>query len=143
MFIDCTCIYSLPTACQKIEPLPYKLSLKTSTDRMARQDSRHRSPEKGRDAECTYSFEIGTIKIDRSYYQKAWWTFAKENPLWRTTSWKTLPWRSEEAIQGHPQSLPYRLQHTKWVVGTDRTKWRGLIRRGAGEYGAKRISEAV
>ena len=31
---------------------------------------------------------------------------AKENPLWRTTSWKTLPWWSGEAIQGHPQSLP-------------------------------------
>ena len=33
------------------------------------------------------------------------WTFAKENPLWGTTSRKTLTWWSEEAIQGHPQSL--------------------------------------
>ena len=48
-------LYSLPTACQKTEPFPYKLSLKTSKDQVARQDSRHRSPEKGRDAECTYS----------------------------------------------------------------------------------------
>ena len=31
---------------------------------------------------------------------------AKENPLWRTSSRKMLPWWSEEAIQGHPQSLP-------------------------------------
>ena len=31
---------------------------------MARQDSRHRSPEKGGDAECTYSSEIGTVKTD-------------------------------------------------------------------------------
>ena len=30
----------------------------------------------------------------------------KTNPLWRTTSWKTLPWWSEEAIQGHTQGLP-------------------------------------
>ena len=36
----------LPTACQKIEPLPYKLSFKTSKDQVARQDSSHRSPEK-------------------------------------------------------------------------------------------------
>ena len=36
---------------------------------MARQDSRHRSPEKDRDAECTYSSQIGTIKIDRLCYQ--------------------------------------------------------------------------
>ena len=28
---------------------------------MARQDSKHRSPEKVKDAECTYSSEIGTI----------------------------------------------------------------------------------
>ena len=59
-----------------------------------------------RDAECTYSSEIGTVKMDRPCYQNAWWAFAKENPLWRTTSWKTLQWWSEEAIQGHPQSLP-------------------------------------
>ena len=50
--------------------------------------------------------EIGTVKMDRQCYQNAWWTFAKENLLWRTTSWKMLPWWSEEVIQGHPQSLP-------------------------------------
>ena len=60
---------SLPTTCQKTEPLLYKLSQKTSKDQMARQDSRHRSPEKGRDAECTYSSKIGTVKIDRPCYQ--------------------------------------------------------------------------
>ena len=48
---------------------------------------------------------------------------------------------SEEAIQGHPQSL----QHTNRVMETDCTgctNCRGLIKRGAGEYEAKRISEA-
>ena len=30
----------------------------------------------------------------------------RKNPLWRTSSRKTLPWWSEEGIQGHPQSLP-------------------------------------
>ena len=29
---------------------------------MARQDSRHRSHEKGRDAECTYSSELAQLK---------------------------------------------------------------------------------
>ena len=76
------------------------------------EDSRHRSPEKSRDAQCIYSSVFGTVKIDRPYYQNAWWTFAKENPLWRTSSRITLPWWSEEAIQEHPQSLPWRLQHT-------------------------------
>ena len=59
---------SLPTACQKTEPLPYKLPFK---DQVARQDSRLRSPEKGRDAECTYSSETGTVKMDRPCYQDA------------------------------------------------------------------------
>ena len=39
--------------------------LRPSKDKLARHDSRHRSPEKGRDAECTYSSEIGTVKMDR------------------------------------------------------------------------------
>ena len=66
------CLDSLPTACQKTGQLPYKLSLKTYKDQMARQESRHRSPENGRDAECTYSSEICTIKMDRSCYQNTW-----------------------------------------------------------------------
>ena len=44
---------------------------KTPKDEAARQDSRHRSPEKGRDAECTYSSDIGTVKMDRPCYQNA------------------------------------------------------------------------
>ena len=70
---------SLPTACQNTEPLPYKLSKKTSKGQVRRQDSRRRCPEKGRDAECTYSSEIGTVKMDRPCYQNAWWTFAKKS----------------------------------------------------------------
>ena len=33
-------------------------------------------------------------------------------------------------------------QSRREQIAQDRTKWRGLIRRGAGEYEAKRISEA-
>ena len=44
------------------------------------------------------------VKMDRPCYQNAWWTFAKENHLWRTTSWKTLPWWSKEATQRHPKA---------------------------------------
>ena len=60
---------SLPTTFQKTEPIPYKLSWKTYQDHVARQDSRYRSPEKDRDAECTYSSEIGTVEMDRPCYQ--------------------------------------------------------------------------
>ena len=78
---------------------------------MTRQDSRHRSPENGKDAECTYSSETGTVKMDRPCYQDARGTFAKENPLWKTRNGQMLPWWSEEAIQRHPQSLPQGFQH--------------------------------
>ena len=58
---------------------------------------------------------------------------------------KTLPWWSEEAIQGHPQaSLKYfNIPTESWEqIAQDRTKWRGLIKRGVDEYEAKRISDA-
>ena len=112
---------------------------------MARQDSRHSSPENGKDAECTYSSETGAVKMDRPCYQDAWGTFAKENPLWRTRNGQTLPWWSEEAMQRHPQSLPQRFQHTNRVsweqIAQDRAKRRGLIRRVASEYEAKRTAK--
>ena len=107
---------------------------------MARQDSSHRSPEKGRDAECTYYSEIGTVKMDRPCYQNAWWTFAKENHLMRTSR-KTLPWWSDEAIKASLKDFNIPTE-SREQIAQDRTKWRGLIKRGAGEYEAKRISEA-
>ena len=55
---------------RNLDSLPYgmpKDCLRKLLKKVARQDSRHRSPEKGRDAECTYSSEIGTVKMDRPY----------------------------------------------------------------------------
>ena len=40
-------------------------------------------------------------------------------------------------------SLDFNIPTESWEqIAQDRTKWRGLIKRGAGEYEAKRISEA-
>ena len=69
---------------------------------MARQDSRQISPEKGRDAECIYSSESGTVKMDRACYQDAWGTLSKENPLWWTRNGQTLPWWSEKTHSKPP-----------------------------------------
>ena len=69
----------------------------------------------------------------------------RKYPLWRITSWKTLQWWSEEAIQGPLKASlkDFNIPTESWEqIAQDRTKWRGLIRRGAGEYEAKRISEA-
>ena len=57
----------LPTVSETVKVI----KLLTSNDQVARQDSRHRSPEKGWDAERTYSSEIGTVKMDRPCYQNA------------------------------------------------------------------------
>ena len=54
-----------------IVALPGLFSYLISKDQVARQDSRHRKPEKDRDAECTYSSEIGTVNKDRPCYQNA------------------------------------------------------------------------
>ena len=45
-------------------------------------------------------------------------------------------------IRRHPESLPQGFQHSNRVVGTNCTGL-GLIRRGASEYAAKRIGQAV
>ena len=118
-----------------------KLSQKTSKDQVARQESRHRSPEKGRDAECTYSSEIGTVKMDRPCYQDAWWMFAKENPLWRTTSEKSSHGgqkkRYKDTLQAFLKDCNKPTESLEQIA-QDRGKWRGLIRRDAGEYEAKK-----
>ena len=69
---------------------------------MARQDSRQISPEKGRDAECIYYSETGTVKMDRACYQDTWGTLSKENPLWWTRNGQTLPWWSEKTHSKPP-----------------------------------------
>ena len=65
---------------------------------MARQDSRHRNPKKGRDAEYTYSSEIGMIKMDKPGYQRK---YPVEN--YKLEDALTVV---RKAIQVHPQSLP-------------------------------------
>ena len=78
-------------------------------------------------------------------YQNAWWMFAKENLLWRTTSQKTLPWWQEKRYKDTLKASlkDFSIPTESWEqIAQDRTKWQGLIGRGAGEYEAKRISEA-
>ena len=112
---------------------------------MARQDSRHRSPKKGRDAECIYSSETGTVNMDRPCYQDTWGTFPK----------KILYGELEMGERSHGgQKKRYKntlkaslkdfnIPTESWEqIAQDRAKWGGLIRRGASEYAAKRISEA-
>ena len=65
--------------------------------------------------------------------------------LYGEVRWKTLSWWLEEVIQGHPKASlkDFNITTELWEqIPQDRTKWRGLIRREAGEYEAKRISEA-
>ena len=65
--------------------------------------------------------------------------------FWRTTGGKALSRWPEETLQRHPQSLSEGFRNTNGVLGTDckeRSKWRGLINKGAALYEKKRICEA-
>ena len=106
---------------------------------MARQDSRHRSPEKGRDAECTYSSEIGTVKMDRPCYQNAWWMpmkilYGKFQVGKRSHGGQKK--RYKDTLKASLKD--FNIPTESWEqIAQDRTKWRALIKREAGEYEAK------
>ena len=50
--------------------------------------------------------------------------------------------RSDTRTPSKPPLKTSTYQQSWEQIAQDRTKWRGLIKRGAGEYEAKRISEA-
>ena len=50
--------------------------------------------------------------------------------------------RSDKMTPSKPPLKTSTYQQSWEQIAQDRTKWRGLIKRGAGEYEAKRISEA-
>ena len=85
--------------------------------------------------------EIGTVKMDRPCYQNYLWTFTKEIPLLRTTSGKCSHGCQISHVKASLKDFNIARESWEQIV-QDRTKWRGLIRRGAGEYEAKRIREA-
>ena len=119
---------SLPTVCQKTEPLPYKLSYKTSKYQVARQDSRHRSPEKGRDAmlqEC----------LMNGYERKS----SMEN--YKSENAPMMVRRSDTKTPSKPPLNTSSTCQQSHGNRLHRIEQSGLIRRCAGEYEAKRISE--
>ena len=112
---------------------------------MARQDSRHRSPDKGRDAECTYSSEIDTVKIDRPCNQNADECLPKKILCGELQVGKhshgSQKKRYKATLKAYRKDFNIPKESCEQIA-QDRTKWRGLIRRGAGEYEAKIINEA-
>ena len=104
---------------------------------MARQDSRHKSPEKGRDAEYKYSSEIGTVKMDRPCYQKILYGELQVGKSSHGGQKKQYKDTLKTSLKD------FNIPSESWEqIAQDRTKWRGLIKRAASEYEAKRISEA-
>ena len=92
--------------------------------------------------------------MDRPCYQNAWWTFAKYNPIWRTTWIKHFHGGQKKRYKENLQAPPPRPRTSPSLkdsniptesleqIAQDRANWRGLIKRGAGKYDAKRINEA-
>ena len=112
---------------------------------MARQDSRHRSPGKGRDAECTYFSETGTVKLDRPCYQNAEERLPKKILCGELEMGKRSHGGPKERYKDTPKASlkDFNIPTESWEqTAQDRAKWRGLIRRGASEGEEKRISEA-
>ena len=57
--------------CQETKPFPPKLPEENPENQVARQDPRYRGPEEGKDAECTYSIEACTAKMDWPCHKNA------------------------------------------------------------------------
>ena len=107
---------------------------------MARQDSRHRSPEKGRDAECTYSSETSTVKMDRPEKRLPKKILYGELGMGKLShgGQKT---RYKDTLKASLKD--FNVTRESWKqIAQNRAKWRGPIRRDASEYETKRISEA-
>ena len=112
---------------------------------MARQDFRHRSTEKSRDAECTYSSEIGKIKIDVRHVIRMPHERLPKKILYGELKWANAPMvvRKGDTITSSKPPLRTNIPIESWEqIAQDRAKWRGFIRRGAGEYEPNKISEA-
>ena len=100
---------------------------------MARQEKCH---EKGKDAECTYSNEIGTIKLEdhvtRCLINVCQRKSSMEN--YKRTNAPMVVRRSDTRTPSKPP-LKTNIPTESWEqTAHDRTKWRGLIRRSASEY---------
>ena len=111
---------------------------------MARQDYRHRSPERA---------GIQSVHTLLKLAQLRWTGHVTRMPDGRLPE-KILYGELQVGKRSHGgQKKRYKdtlkaslndfnIQTESWeLITQDRTKWRGLIRRGAGEYEAKRIGE--
>ena len=112
---------------------------------MARQDSRHRSPKKGRDAECTSSSEFGKLRwighVTRMPDKRLLKKFLYRELQVGKRSHSGQKKRNKDTLKASLNDFNISTESCEQIA-QDRKKWRGLIRRRAGEYEAKRISEA-
>ena len=128
----------------KTKLLPYKLPSKTFKDLVTRQDSRHRSPKRA---------GMQSVHTLLKRTQLRWTVHVTRMPEEHLPK-KILYGELEMGKRSHAgQKKRYKdtlkaslkdfnIPTESWEqIAQDRTKWRGLIRRGASEYEAKRISE--
>ena len=83
--------------------------------------------------------------MDGPCYHNTWWTFAKESLYGELQVGKRSHGgqkkRNKDTLKASLQD--FSIPTESWEqIEQDRAKWRGLIRRGTGEYEAKSISEA-
>ena len=125
---------SLPTTCQKTEPLLYKLSKKTYKDQMARQDSRHRILKRA---------GMQSVHTHLKLAQVRWTGHVTRMPGERLPK-KILYGELQVGKRSHDgQKKRYKdtlkaslkdfnIPTESWEqIAQDRTKWRGLIKKGS------------
>ena len=101
---------------------------------MARLDSRHRSLEKGRDAEYTYSSEIGTVKMDRPCYQNDDERLPKKILYGKLQVGKRSHGGQKKRYKDTLKASlkDFNIPTESWEqIAQKRTKWRGLIKKGS------------
>ena len=122
-----------------------KLLEETPEIQVARQDSRYRGPEEGKDAKRTYSIEACTAKIEWPCYKNARWAAAKESFLWKTAGKKALTRcqkkRYKDTLIASLKGFNIPTESCKQAA-QDRTKWRCLNNKGVAQFESKRICEA-
>ena len=113
---------------------------------MARQDPRHRGPEESRDAKHAYCLKASTAKVDRPCYKNAC-----HERLPKKVFYGEL--QEGKRSQGgqkkrYKDTLKASLKDFDIPIGSweqtaqERSKWRGLINKGAALHEKKRICEA-
>ena len=107
---------------------------------MARQDSRHGGPEESRDTKHAYCLKASTAKVDWSCYKNPDERFSKKVFYGKLQEGKRSQGGHKKRYQDTLKASlkDFDIPIWSWVkFAQERSKWRGLINKGAALYEKK------